>query len=302
MTTAARQSLPGSRPVGDVPRVDCTADSAGGLTFDITLPGTGERWDAALVLRGAHCPDDPVRLPLVPAGEGVLRAVLPSTMRLPEGRWKAGLILGDSSAVRLGAGRLDLSSLVGRAPYNGLAWLGVRIPYRTQGGGLSVRSWQRWPHAEVSEIAVGEGSLTVHGVLHGAELTSTASLEVRDRGADMAAGAFPVVADGPRFTATLPLRDGPRVPRSATEAAWRLLWLRPARDTPGVRIARLLDDIADKRCIRYPAVPLASGRYGVRPGYTGDNDLALRWERLLPATGEQAGVPVPAVEPPLTAV
>ncbi len=63
------------------PRADCIADSAGGITFDIVgdaSPG------AVLVLRrrGGKTAADVMRLPLTPAGEGRLRAVLPSTVEL----------------------------------------------------------------------------------------------------------------------------------------------------------------------------------------------------------------------------
>ncbi len=47
-----------------------------------------------------------------------------------------------------------------------------------------------------------------------------------------------------------------------------------------MRIARLLDDVPDKKQIfRYPALPLptAAGQVKVKPYYTLDNDLALRF-------------------------
>ncbi|MDX6362250.1 MAG: hypothetical protein QOC85_1253, partial [Streptomyces sp.] len=65
------------------PRADCIADSAGGLTFDITE--TGEPGDALLVLRRREGHEE-VSLPLTPAADGRLRAALPSSVALPEGR------------------------------------------------------------------------------------------------------------------------------------------------------------------------------------------------------------------------
>lgn len=281
MTATTRQSVPRSRPEVDLPRADCTADSAGGLTFDIALPEASERWDAALLLHGAGV-SEPVRLPLVPSGEGFLRAVLPSTMTIAEGRWKASLVLGDAAPVRLRPGRHDLRSLVTRVPRSGRTWLGVRIPYRTQSGSLSVRSWLRWPHVEASEVSVAEGVMTVRGRLHGALLATEPRLEVRSRGTGEVAASVPVTAVGPQFTARIPLRD---LDVRSGEDFW-LLWLRPGDGEPTVRVARILDDIADKRhVVRYPAVPLACGGYALRPCYTGDNDLAVRSEKHPPVTG-----------------
>lgn len=286
MTTAARQPVPRPRSTIDSPVADCTADTAGGLTFDIALPGKTERWDAGLTLHGGQTAGDPVRLPLVPAGEGVLRAVLPSTMRLAEGRWKASLVLGDESVRRLRAGTHDLRSLVARVPRSGRTWLGVRIPYRTQGGGLCVRAWQRWPHAEASELRVVDGAMTVRGRLHGAALAKGAALEARTRETDTLARAVPLTWREQSFAATLPLREL----RALPDVDEWLLWLRPAPNAPAVRVARILDDIADKRhAIRYPAVPLASGAQGVRPCYTGDNDLAVRRESHPPASELRTG-------------
>ncbi|MBU7599790.1 hypothetical protein JGS22_019715 [Streptomyces sp. P38-E01] len=286
MTTAARRSVPGPRPTAGAPVAECTADTAGGLTFDIALGGRKERWDAALLLHGAQDGADPVRLPLVPAGAGVLRAVLPSTMRLAEGRWRASLVLGDRAPRRLRSGTHDLRSLVARVPRSGRTWLGVRIPYRTQGGGLSVRSWHRWPHAEASELRVEDGGMTVRGRLHGAEFTDGARLEVRTRDSGEVALGVPLVRDEHSFTARLPLGALAEQPQ---ESGW-LLWLRPGGDTPAVRVARILDDLVDKRhAVRYPAVPLLSGTQGVRPCYTGDNDLAIRWESRPPAGDLRTG-------------
>ncbi|WP_051718183.1 hypothetical protein [Streptomyces megasporus] len=57
-------------PLATAPSADCTADSAGGLSFDVALPGAAERWDAALLLRLRNSdPEESVRLPLVPLSD-----------------------------------------------------------------------------------------------------------------------------------------------------------------------------------------------------------------------------------------
>ncbi|MCG3044068.1 hypothetical protein L7D48_26410 [Streptomyces sp. S1A] len=287
-------------PGETAPRADCTADSAGGLSFDITLPGVAERWDAALLLRLRDFdPEESVRLPLEPlSGDpdgSVLRAVLPSTVPLAEGRWDAYLVIGEGEARRLLPGCCDLRPLVDRVPRTDRTWLGVRIPYATKYGNLSVCSWLRWPHAEAGDIWPADGGLTVHGRLYGAELTPTARLEARPRRAAAPDGgqARPVTApvtpvdvpaQGHGFTARLAYGDLAREP--GAEGDWQL-WLRPGEDAEPVRVARILDDIVDKhRILRYPARPVAAdggGELTARPYYTGANDLAVRLEGTGPS-------------------
>lgn len=259
---------------------DCTADSAGGLTFDVELPGGGERWDAALLLRraGSGGEGEAVRLPLFPSGSGRLRASLPSTMTLAEGCWDAYLVLGEGTAQRLRSGRHDLRSLVDHEPSAHRTWLGARVPYATREAGLALRAWQRWPHAEVRHLHLDEGALVLGGRLYGGEVGASARLEVRRRTEGRAAGAEEVsdtvrrvvTGSGADFRCTLPYTA------LTTPGEWEV-WL---RTEPGaaVRVARILDDVADKgRTLRYPAQPVGDGTgRTVTPYWTGSNDLALR--------------------------
>lgn len=95
------------------PRADCIADSAGGLTFDVTDHGGPD--PAHLVLTDRDSGED-VRLPLTPAGDGSLRAALPSSVRLPEGRWDVFAQVAGEEPQRLAPGLNDLRSLVDRVP------------------------------------------------------------------------------------------------------------------------------------------------------------------------------------------
>ncbi|MGW7521567.1 hypothetical protein ACWGJ2_38975 [Streptomyces sp. NPDC054796] len=310
------------RPVSPRPRADCTADRAGGLTFDVRLADqrAEEVRDAALLLRRRGGDDehgDTVRLPLTPvAAEGPLRAALPSTMSLPEGRWDASLLLGDAEPRRLLPGVHDLRSLVDRTPRSGRTWLGVRIPYATKYGNLTVRSWLRWPHAEAGELRVEDDGMELSGRLYGARLSPTARLEAHPRHAKAAADgdvvAVPLAsaqehgqehgqghedADGAAFTAALPYAPLTRHP------VWDL-WLRPSAEACAVRIARILDDVPDKkRIFTYPPrdVTVTEGAdgtdgageprtYALRPYYTLDNDLAVRAVAsvAVPEEGEEA--------------
>ncbi|MYR45584.1 hypothetical protein GTW67_26895, partial [Streptomyces sp. SID5910] len=70
-------------------RADCIADSAGGLTFDVAAHDHSGVAHLVLRRRDAGAAEDTVGLPLAPAAEGRLRAALPSSVALPEGRWDA---------------------------------------------------------------------------------------------------------------------------------------------------------------------------------------------------------------------
>ncbi|MCK7623217.1 hypothetical protein MUU72_08915 [Streptomyces sp. RS10V-4] len=269
-------------------KADCIADSAGGLTFDLDVPrGHGTTWSAALVLRlragagetvAAGPADDEVRLPLGPNGPGRLRAVLPSTVALAEGRWHAYADLGDGADPRrLLPGVNDLRSLVDRRPLAGIGRLGVRIPYATQRGNLALRSWLRGPHAEAGDILVAPGGITVTGRLYGAGPAAGAQAEARSRQAGQEPVTVPLAVEGPDFRFTLPCAELAARWRRGSEP-WDL-WLRPGAGAPPVRIARLLDDVPDKEQVfSYPAVPVpaAGGELRVGPYYTLDNDLAVR--------------------------
>ncbi|MEU8352178.1 MULTISPECIES: hypothetical protein [Streptomyces] len=265
------------------PRADCVADSAGGLTFDVVppgRPGAAEAWDAALLLRrrgGRGAPADELRLPLVPAGDGRLRAALPSTVALPEGRWDAFAVSAGGEPERIMPGINDLRSLLDRRPDPERGSVAVRIPYVTKNGNLSVRSWLRAPHAEAGEIHVTEESVSVRGRTFGRAAGPDAVVEARRRGDPETVRTAPVTGEGTRFTFSLsyPELAGPW---QGGSEAWDL-WLRPAADADAVRIGRLLDDVAEKKHIfTYPSQPLTApnGPVRVGPYYTLDNDLSVR--------------------------
>ncbi|MFE9645619.1 hypothetical protein ACFYO0_16250 [Streptomyces sp. NPDC006365] len=250
------------------PRADCVADSAGELTFDIT--GTARPGSAYLVLRRRDS-DEEVSLPLTPAADGRLRAGLSGCVELPEGRWDAYAQLADGEPQRLVPGLNDLRSLVDRVPDAAAGSVAVRIPYATRYGNLTVRSWLRAPHAEAGELYVKEGELSVRGRLYGETLTPDAYAEVLARHTPATALRADVTADGTQFRFTVDYG-------ALTEGVWDL-WLCPAGESgPRVRIARLLDDVAEKKPIfTYPKVTLKTeqGAALAGPYYTADNDLSV---------------------------
>ncbi|MER7794133.1 hypothetical protein [Streptomyces sp. NPDC097640] len=278
------------------PRADCMADSAGGLTFHVSDwvrsgPGGGPDGAGAadalvLVRRGA----DPgsgseVRLPLAPAEDGRLQAALPSTVSLPEGRWDIHVAHGEAEPQRLAPGLNDLRSLVDRRPGPSTSPLSVRIPYPTKHGNLSLRSWRRAPHAEAGELRVEGGRLAVRGVLYRVERPSEwlagAVAEARCRREPSRGWTGPLIvggAESAEFSFALPLAELAEG-WTGGEEAWDL-WLRPADpDAAPVRLARILDDVPDKKEIfTYPAQPVDAphGAAKAGPYYTTNNDLAVR--------------------------
>ncbi|MFI1258371.1 hypothetical protein ACH4U6_31945 [Streptomyces netropsis] len=278
------------------PTADCIADSAGGLTFDLDAPertDASDHWSAALVLRrragGAGGEEaEEVRLPLTPNGDGRLRAVLPRTVALPEGRWDVHVAQGDEDPVRLVPGLLDLRSLVDRRPGPSTSPLAVRIPYATKHGNLSLRSWLRGPHAEAGDILLDDDGLTVHGVLYRVEdpeaWLADAVVEARCRRDAELVVTAPLTADGPDFTFALPYAEPAAEWRGGLDV-WDLTLRRPDGTDP-VRIARILDDVVDKQQIfAYPPraidTPYAAAQAG--PYYTVDNDLSVRIDERPPA-------------------
>ncbi|MEU3756720.1 hypothetical protein AB0H17_28865 [Streptomyces olivoreticuli] len=283
------------------PRVDCIADSAGGLTFDLDAPGPADTpgdWSAALVLRrraGAAETGEPeeVRLPLAPGGGGRLRAVLPSTVALPEGRWDVYAACADAEPRRLVPGLADLRSLVDRRPGPSTSPLAVRIPYATKHGNLSLRSWLRGPHVEAGDLVLDATGMTLHGRLYRAADPAAwlagAVVEARLRRDPDRVRTVPVApakeegADDQDFTCTLPFA-APAEEWQGGLDVWDL-WVRGADGSETARIARILDDVADKKQIfTYPAQTVDASYAPAQAGpyYTADNDLALRVDERPP--------------------
>lgn len=266
----------GREPAEDArtaPRADCVADPEGGVALELTLPH-GTAGPVLLLLRLRGEPDE-VRLPLTPDVDGRPRAVLPASTGLAEGRWDAHAEYADGTAVRLEAGLNDLRALVDRASRDIRGPVEVRIPYATKHGNLTVRTWLRAPHAEAGELHIDDEGLRLSGRLHGAALTADARVEAVARHDPAVAVHAGTLTEGTAFRCRLTYAD-------LSEGLWDL-WLRPSGDDgPAVRIARLLDDVADKKQIfTYPGVTLGGGGEGggvleAVPYYTTDNGLSVK--------------------------
>lgn len=266
-------------------RADCVADPAGTLTFELTAPAPAPAPESVLLLRRRGAaggrPGGTVRIPLSGSGPGRLRAVLPASTELSEGRWDVYVEEpgAEKTAWTVEPGLRDLRALVDRSPDTGAASVSARVPYPTADGRLALRCWVRAPHAEAGAVVVGPAGMTVEGVLYGVAVGEGAAVEARLPKDRARAHRFPLTpADGPAGAFAFTLPYGPPAEGPVDGAQLWQLWLVPAAGAPGVRISRILDDVWSRnKSFVYPTRAPAPGVLAT-PCYTADNDLCLRLE------------------------
>ncbi|MFI5726701.1 transferase [Streptomyces cyaneofuscatus] len=258
-------------------RADCAADPAGALTFDLAPAATVPGPEAVLLLRRRGAAGTTVRLPLTSTAPGRLRAVLPPSADVPEGRWDAYVEEpGSEHTLTVLPGLRDLRALVDRTPDTGTATIRSRVPYPTLDGRLALRSWVRAPHAEAGAIRVGPSGMSAEGELYGVQAGEGAVLEARLPGEPARVHRVPLTASGQPggFAFTLPyapLAEGP----VTEERLWRL-WVIPSPGAKAVRISRILDDVwSREHTFVYPGRPVADGVLAT-PCYSAANDLCVR--------------------------
>ncbi|MEU6553471.1 transferase [Streptomyces sp. NPDC046915] len=257
------------------PRVACTADADGRITFDLPLPpAEGQR--LLLRLRPKKGQPETTRhvLGLEPAGHG-LRASLEPRTALAEGRWDVYLLPDpESPRVRLRPGLRDLRALVDGHLRDRPSPLAVRIPYVTKDGYLAVRAWLRPAHAEAGRVDVTDGSTTVAARLHGADLPEGAVVHLRLRDDGTVRTLPPQPGDDGRSLSFVLDHEELAAGTSTGSGVWDV-FVRPAAEAPLIRLARLLDDVADrKEVFVYPAT--TAGNAVVSPYYTVDNDFSVK--------------------------
>ncbi|MFF4349770.1 transferase [Streptomyces sp. NPDC001530] len=261
------------------PRVGCTVDADGRITFDLPLRSDEEHEGQQLLLRLRPKRGQPEKvlhvLDLEPADDGRRRAVLGPQPVLAEGRWDVYLLRGpESQRQRLRPGLRDLRALVDGHLHDRPSPLAVRIPYVTKDGHLAVRAWLRPAHAEVDGIDVTDRSMTVGARLHGAPLLEGAVVRLRLRGASGTQRTLEPRAgnDGRTFSFTVDYEEL-AAETGVGSGVWDV-FVQPAAEAPRIRVARLLDDVADrKEVFVYPT--LTVGGAALRPYYTVDNDLSV---------------------------
>ncbi|WP_260696798.1 hypothetical protein [Streptomyces sp. 130] len=192
-----------------------------------------------------------------------------------EGRWDVYVVPGpDGERLPLLPGLRDLRGLVSGGDAVQGAQVAVRIPYATKDGRLAIRAWRRAPHVEAGRITVGRDAMTATARLYGAGLDEGAEVSLVRRGRGSAVVRGVVSAEGGQdFTFTVGYGDLLAEVAGGAPEVWDV-FVHPSAGAPRVRVARLLDDIADRKSVFvYPATTL--GGVSVRPYYTFDNDLSV---------------------------
>lgn len=276
MTTAS-----GAVP-GTPPRVDCTIDADGRTVFTLRAPATAASGGSPrLLLRLRPAKGQPeettLAVDLTSLDEGRPRGVLESRTVLEEGRWDVFLVPDPSAPrVRLRPGLRDQRALVDGYTRDWPSPVAVRVPYTTVDGYLALRTWLRTAHAEVERIETTDRSMTVGARLHGASLSGSACVLLRRRDVTRLTREVParVEGDGRRFLFTVDYAE-----LAGDSPGGGVVWdvfarVRDGEGTAPVRVARLLDDVADRKEVFVHPVAVVGGA-AVRPYYTVDNDLSV---------------------------
>ncbi|WP_172384276.1 glycosyltransferase family 4 protein [Streptomyces sp. MNP-20] len=266
--------------------VGCRVAPDGSLYFRVPVAEL-THGDWQLVLRPrAGTEDDTVRLPFrVTADdtEPYAKLLLHRSGRpMAEGYWNVHLQQGRKGRVRRArAGLVETGRLLAPTvpPHPSGAGFATAVPYRTQDGNLSLRTWSRAAHAELESLAVDPDAITLTGTVHGAAARGHHyRLRARLRGGDASFETRCTVDEAGCFTARVPLTD-PAGQHPGGEAIWDL-GLEPY-DEQGhvIRLARLRGDVIERR--RTDVFPsarpaTADGALELRPYLTSHNDLALK--------------------------
>ncbi|MEV3991201.1 glycosyltransferase family 4 protein [Streptomyces sp. NPDC049837] len=239
---AGHHSEPAPAPVTDT-LADCVAADDGTLTVTLLTPRKGAR----LVVEDHGFPFDGHGTATVPAGTPFAEGVHPVHVELP----------GDGGRVPLATRAIDQRGAM-RAAGRQRAGEPVRqlVPY-TRSGALHLRSWVRPVHAEVGDVRIEDGTVTLSARLYGAARAGGEPvLLLRRRGKAPLELAFPGSRhgnDGFRFTFSC---TAPAARQQDPHDVWDL-WLRPAPEAQPVRLARILDDVVEKGSLfPYPPVEL----------------------------------------------
>ncbi|KAB8169722.1 glycosyltransferase [Streptomyces sp. 3MP-14] len=291
---AAEEPRPEPAPP-EHPTTHAVAAPDGSLTVTLDRPTRGE-----LLLRLRRDPQRrSVRVPFDRHGRATVHR---AEHTLAEGRWDAFLATAERpKPQRLAARLVETAALVGArprpTPKGATAW----IPYPTKDGNLTLRTWQRPHHAEVTAIRTTDTTATI---VVGTPFAPGSRVAARDATGRETPLTVTPTADG-QLAATLAYADLP-LPRTAPAPAeprtWRLHLTTPEGHT--APLARIAGDTPDRRRTdAHPAAPLrtgdatgtgtgtGTGTMTVRPAFTGDNDLTLLAEPAEPTEPAEPAEP-----------
>lgn len=207
---------------------------------------------------------------------------------LGEGLWDLYLVDWAGRRRRVRAGVRDLRSLVAAAEVSAADPVVRVVPYRTISGYLAIRCWSRQPHAEVTAVRYGDDLLIIEGALYGAQFNGTdPTLTMTRQEGDPRSVVVPgTTTDGRMFRFHLPTQELVTA-RLSRRDRWDL-WVAALPEVAPVRLAHLLDDVADKPSVyRYPSLAVTEqtspeqveetpeAYLAVTPAYTIDGDLSM---------------------------
>ncbi|MFF8811661.1 glycosyltransferase family 4 protein [Streptomyces pactum] len=264
----------------------CRATADGGVTVRLPVAELPEG-DLDLVVRLRRDPEKrEVRLPLpAPLGSHAEVTLERTAQVLPEGRWDCYVApRGTNKRTRLTARLVETARLVvfplpaGKDGVTGL------VPYTTADGFLALRTWLRPSHAEVAEVLVGQGTVTVTADLYGtAVLGPEAVVVAASRQGDAYDFRAPVTAvpggrGTARFEVTLPYAAALDRRTSVEQDLWDLRLLCAPGASP-VPLGRIAGDLADrKKTDVHPARVLDHPERGAtrfRPFFNAAGNLTL---------------------------
>ncbi|MGW0550160.1 hypothetical protein [Streptomyces altiplanensis] len=245
-----------------------------------------------LLLRLRKDPDKrTVRLPLSPAGEATLER---AAHTLAEGRWDVYLTPVQGKDRRVAARTVEQARLLSLPLQVREGTASAWIPYTTEEGNLSVRTWLRERHAEVESVHVADQAVHITGRLHGFEAGPDATVVATPRNGTADGFGRPLtLLPGNRFACTLPYPEA--LARHTGEHTMWDLFLHPADHEPPVRLSRITGDTVHRK--KTDVLPATETRrpgpetVRLRPYFTINNDLALSARTLPPETAAQAAPP-----------
>ncbi|GAA2955495.1 glycosyltransferase family 4 protein [Streptomyces enissocaesilis] len=283
----APRTTPRSAPWA--PRAAAAATADGGIRFQVDVDGA-PGGDLELLLRLRKDPDKrTVRLPLSPAGQATLER---TAHTLAEGRWDAYIAPPRGKERRAAALTVEQARLLPLPLRAHEGTVSAWIPYPTEEGNLSVRTWLREGHAEVESVQVVDQAVHITGRLHGLEAGPDATVAATPRNGTATDGGFgrPLTPlPGNRFACTLPYPEA-LAGHTGEHTMWDLA-LHPAGHEPPVRLSRIAGDTVHRK--KTDVLPATETRrpgpetVRLRPYFTVNNDLALSARTLPPEAAAQ---------------